>query len=587
MNDDQILHALHFDDAYEVRSVLADGPGGRTELVFLDGSGPFVRKKIPSELARRGVWSALAECACRRLPHVVATYELPDSFVTVYDYVPGETLESVVEQNGRLDAKDAVRLLGEVCEATGALHACHVVHRDLSPSNIVIAADGAHVIDLGIARVIAEAPAKSTTKLGTWGFASPEQFGFAQTDARSDVYAMGRVLAYALTGVRPDADDFAGALDRTDGIPASVKAVVEKACAFEPSGRYQSAEEMARALTACGAGAADVFASEVEGVDAAGCVEGAVDRVVSSGARPPRPGEKASRVSASSAAKRVAGGGSRRMAVIVACIAVAAVVVLAGAWALGGASGIGRQSQSAGSGMSANDSADSASSDGSSQKDGAESGASSASSIKSEASSGSSSAVSAESAEDMLSVVESGWSMGDDGYVRFAYALRNGSSSTTVAFPQVTVTGKSASGNILFTRETTLWAIGAGQTQYYASIGEASEMPASVEFKPITPSSYNLSTSKSTGSYSVNNVSESTDKYGMAKVTGEVTADEVGSDGSNQLMVTVVFRDGAGNIVGGDQAFVSCPAKGESVAFSTVPTFAANYESIEVHACDW
>ena len=87
------MHAMDLDDAYRVERVLARGAGGVTEIVSLGESGPFVRKRIPSKLARRGVWGTLAECDSARLPHVIATYEMPDEFVVVCNFVPGENLE--------------------------------------------------------------------------------------------------------------------------------------------------------------------------------------------------------------------------------------------------------------------------------------------------------------------------------------------------------------------------------------------------------------------------------------------------------------------------------------------------------------
>lgn len=89
MDDKQAMHAMSIDDAYHVERTLARGPSGVTELVSIDGNGPFVRKKIPSPLAQRNVWAALSACQSNRLPRVEATYELPDRFVIVYDYVPG------------------------------------------------------------------------------------------------------------------------------------------------------------------------------------------------------------------------------------------------------------------------------------------------------------------------------------------------------------------------------------------------------------------------------------------------------------------------------------------------------------------
>ena len=81
----RVLHAMSIDDAYEVQRVLSSGSGGRTEVVTIDGFGPYLRKKIPSPLVDRRVWAALSECVGLRLPHVVATYETPDEFVVVCD----------------------------------------------------------------------------------------------------------------------------------------------------------------------------------------------------------------------------------------------------------------------------------------------------------------------------------------------------------------------------------------------------------------------------------------------------------------------------------------------------------------------
>ena len=248
MNDEQVLHAMCIDDSYHVERVLAEKPNGTTELVTIDGAGPFVRKKIPLELANRRVWSILPECDCTRLPHVETTYELPDRFVVVYDYMPGESLESLVQAKGKLDESAAVDLAAQICEAAETLHAAGVIHRDITPANIIVAADGAHLIDLGIARTRSAQATRDTTSLGTWGYASPEQYGFAQTDARSDVYSIGRLLGFMLCGVHPGEAEYDETFAQADGITPSTRTAIEKACSFEPSARYQSAADLARAL---------------------------------------------------------------------------------------------------------------------------------------------------------------------------------------------------------------------------------------------------------------------------------------------------------------------------------------------------
>ena len=222
MDDKQAMHAMSIDDAYHVERTLARGPSGVTELVSIDGNGPFVRKKIPSPLAQRNVWAALSACQSNRLPRVEATYELPDRFVIVYDYVPGSTLAQIAEENGRLAPNVAVQLIDQICEAVQELHQHGVIHRDITPANVIVAQDGAHLIDFGIARIRSEASNRSrdTTALGTYGFASPEQYGFAKTDARSDVFSLGRLLGFMLTGVYPDASDYEQRLADDAAVPA-------------------------------------------------------------------------------------------------------------------------------------------------------------------------------------------------------------------------------------------------------------------------------------------------------------------------------------------------------------------------------
>lgn len=249
MNDAQLMHAVELDDAYRVVEVLAQGATGTTELVMLGESGPYVRKRMPLELANRAAWAAAMGVSCPRVPRVVAMYEMPDQLVVVCEHVRGISLETRVSEAGPLGWRDAVAVALDLCEAAGALHAVGVIHRDISPRNVILSDDGAHLIDLGIARTRTAGAPRDTTLLGTWGFASPEQYGFAQSDERSDVYAIGRVLVYMLTGVVDDATP-AGEmppLDQTT-VPKALQNAIRVATSFEPSARFASAEALARAL---------------------------------------------------------------------------------------------------------------------------------------------------------------------------------------------------------------------------------------------------------------------------------------------------------------------------------------------------
>ena len=237
------------DASYKPIRTLAAGPGGTTELVRGPAGDVLVRKIIPLELANVHAWMELTRIESPLLPQVQALYQRDqdNALAVVLTYVDGLTLEELVTSTGPIEAPTAVRYLGELCQAVDVLHAHGIIHRDLSPGNIVVAGGSARIIDLGNARVHEDGARKDTTTLGTYGFAAPEQFGFAQTDARSDVYSLGSLLGYLLTGLRPDDPGFDAALADAFRVPANLRIVVERARAFEPSQRYQSAGELAAA----------------------------------------------------------------------------------------------------------------------------------------------------------------------------------------------------------------------------------------------------------------------------------------------------------------------------------------------------
>ncbi|MGN8689230.1 serine/threonine-protein kinase [Atopobiaceae bacterium HCP3S3_F7] len=267
--DSLAFHALGADDAYAVERVLRDGPSGTTELVTIGGEGPYVRKRIPWELANAEAWARAMRASDPHLPRVEGMYATPDGLVVTYDYVEGTPLDELLAERGALGVARALDVFDDVCSAADALHAQQVVHRDVKPSNVIVSPRGAYLTDLGISRVRDEARERDTTVLGTRGFSAPEQFGFAQTDARSDVFSLGRLLACALTGeasgdrayerllacggtarVVPSPGPGAGVASRVEGEAvalARLAGVARRACSFEPSRRYGSAGELARA----------------------------------------------------------------------------------------------------------------------------------------------------------------------------------------------------------------------------------------------------------------------------------------------------------------------------------------------------
>lgn len=554
MNDEQVMHAMGIDDAYRVERVLAQGAGGTTELVTLEGSGPFVRKRIPSKLARRGVWATLVECECARLPHVEATYEMPDEFVVVCDYVPGENLEQLVSARGRFAERDARRLVLQLCEAVGALHEHGIVHRDVSPTNVIVAADGAHLIDLGIARFRVEGATRDTTQLGTYGFASPEQYGFAQTDARSDVYSLGRMLGYLLTGVSPaEAERYEAALADAAVVSPDMRELVARATAMEPSARYQTVTALAAALN----------------------------------------GEKNPEPAAPSPAEPFAAEPDVQLRdyrhylnptkilvalMALAAFAVAVVLILFNEGILGGEK----------SGGSVGDSGTPAASEPASSSDEAESSDEAPAAGDATADGSASGVAPVESAPE-LGIVESGWSVDEQGFVHYAFGLRN-DGEVQANTPGVSITGRDAEGRVIFSTEQYIGVAPVGKTMYFGAQAGDGTAPATVEFAPLSLEEYQVDTSAdASSSFSVTDARLVSDGIGGTKFVGEVTTEHVGDErgGMGDVALTVVLRNESGDIVYGDTGYARMPAEGESTSFEILTYGIPDYATYEVYAQAW
>ena len=188
----------------------------------------------------------------------------------VMEYLDGFPLSRVVPLGKGLSLSTTLRLIQQVCAGVGAAHRCNLVHRDLKPDNIFVSQssggqEAVKVLDFGIARVLEGEQATRLTQtgllMGTPGFIAPEQIeATSEADARSDIYALGGILYFMLTGVRPydgktPHSIFVQQLQETPsadlGLLAehpALAAVVLKAMHRHPDARYQTAEEFIAAL---------------------------------------------------------------------------------------------------------------------------------------------------------------------------------------------------------------------------------------------------------------------------------------------------------------------------------------------------
>lgn len=188
-----------------------------------------------------------------KLSYVPQIYECMEEDGTLYlieEYIQGITLETYIEQFGCLDLDAAGRVIEYLCRTLEKLHS-HIppiVHRDIKPTNVMLQGDfkkgqgivSVYLIDFNTARVFDAERNRDTELIGTRGFAAPEQYGFLQSDARTDIYGLGVLLNYMLCGK----------LIR-DGIYEDypeVSQIIRKATQIDPEKRYQTAEKMMQAV---------------------------------------------------------------------------------------------------------------------------------------------------------------------------------------------------------------------------------------------------------------------------------------------------------------------------------------------------
>jgi serine/threonine-protein kinase len=180
----------------------------------------------------------------------------------VMELVSGRTLRQVLDERGVLPAGEAVGIAAAACEALAAAHAAGLVHRDIKPGNIMLAADGqVKLLDLGIAR--AEGGTRTMTVLGTAAYLSPEQASGTPAGPQADLYSLGCVLFEMLTGAPPFAADTAVALAyrqvhddpgspsaRRPGLPPRLDQITARLMAKNPAARPASAAAARAALLA-------------------------------------------------------------------------------------------------------------------------------------------------------------------------------------------------------------------------------------------------------------------------------------------------------------------------------------------------
>ena len=257
---------------YRVLGLL--GEGGMSTVYRAEDTAlgrPVAIKVLREQLARDRAFLARFRDEARAAaslshPNIVAIYDVGQDaglHYIVMEYVDGPSLKDVVAREAPLPIDRATALAQQVLAALDAAHQRGIVHRDIKPQNVLLTRDGtAKVADFGIARQLAAAgQTQGGDVFGTAAYLAPERASGKEATAASDVYSAGVLLFEMLTGRLPFTGDspVEVALKHVQeqppplhrfnpGVPAGLEAVVLRALAKDPSQRYGTAREMARAL---------------------------------------------------------------------------------------------------------------------------------------------------------------------------------------------------------------------------------------------------------------------------------------------------------------------------------------------------
>lgn len=197
------------------KSIVRDVPTGRL----------FYRKVLT--VYNTQVFAYLKDHKSRYVPRIESFREDGETLIVIEEFVQGRTLHDILENEDEpLPFQERIRILTEICDGLSFLHSAHppIIHRDLKASNIMLTEDGVvKIIDYDAAKIYVRGEKKDTVLMGTHGVAAPEQYGFAPSDVRTDIFALGKLIERML----PDNVDAAR--------------IVARATHIDPKKRYSSA----------------------------------------------------------------------------------------------------------------------------------------------------------------------------------------------------------------------------------------------------------------------------------------------------------------------------------------------------------
>jgi serine/threonine-protein kinase len=261
---------------FEIKRVLGNGAMGEVYLGVDPSIGREVAIKtiLPSAAAGGDAKERFAREAraagVLNHPNLVTIYEFGEDQGVLYiamEFVKGHDLDELLHEQS-LTRSEALELLGQVCDGLGFAHRQHIVHRDIKPSNVRVQRDGrrlhAKVMDFGVAKISNSDMTATGMVMGTVSYMAPEYIRTGKPDPRSDLFAVGVMLYECLSGRKPFAGDTTPTVlykivnetpepietEKLQGISPAIRSVLDRALAKNPDERFQTAEDLAKALRA-------------------------------------------------------------------------------------------------------------------------------------------------------------------------------------------------------------------------------------------------------------------------------------------------------------------------------------------------
>lgn len=205
----------------------------------------FVRKE--QKIYCREVYEYLRVCNNPHVPKIFECIEDDGKLIIIEEYIQGESLAEHLEERGTYSQEEVCRFAITICNVLEQLHQLPhpVIHRDLKPENILVPENGSlKIIDFNTAKQHEEGKDSDTVIIGTRKYAAPEQFGYRQSDARTDIYAMGVMVNYLLTKKYPD--EYLYVSQKFGKITLSD--IIGKCIEFSPDSRYQTVMDLRQDL---------------------------------------------------------------------------------------------------------------------------------------------------------------------------------------------------------------------------------------------------------------------------------------------------------------------------------------------------